>query len=178
MDKELLEWIIDEMTETRLQDICKIANVKIPGFRSIRKYPKMLIVPNLLKNKNQLFEYLKQLADDSEENSEFQGKDIQEIESSIDIENKEKTIEQIIYLITRNTLEYTNLANKTINMIKNKYNKENDSTIDKEEKNKEIQNLIKNEKKDDNMIDSEKVNSKYIVTVKCENYNFWNIYPL
>lgn len=67
MDNDLLNWIINELDEKRLQDICKKTKVKVPGFRNSQKYPKILIIPNLLKNKNELFIQLKKSADDSEE---------------------------------------------------------------------------------------------------------------
>ncbi|NOV72700.1 hypothetical protein [Clostridium beijerinckii] len=49
MEKDLINLIINELDETRLQNICKTIKVKIPGFRSTQKYPKLLMLPNLLK---------------------------------------------------------------------------------------------------------------------------------
>lgn len=177
MDKDILEWIINEMDENQLQDICKTIKIKIPGFRSVNKYPKMLIIPNLLKNKNKLFEYLKGLAGISETKKQLKDKDIIEMESLININDKEKTIEQIIYLVTQDVLEYTKLANKIINQIKYKNNTGNMSTINTENENIEIKNSIKNGKEEDSMMDNEKMINKYVVTIEEKN-GFYNIYPL
>lgn len=49
MDKDLINLIINELDETRLQNMCQRIKVKIPGFRSTQKYPKLLMLPNLLK---------------------------------------------------------------------------------------------------------------------------------
>ncbi len=35
MEKDLINWIINELDETSLQNICKTMKVKIPGFRSV-----------------------------------------------------------------------------------------------------------------------------------------------
>lgn len=163
MNKELLEWILNKMDEACLQNICKEMKIKIPGFRNFEKYPKLLIISNLMKNKNDLFNYFKKMPDVLEEEKEFNGKDIIEIESLIDIKNKRKNIIHIIYLITRDKLEYTNLASKIIN---------------KEGKNIQTDNLIKYEKKEDNMIENIKNIDKYIVNIKVENDYYYNIYPL
>lgn len=144
MDNDLLNWIINEMDETQLQDICKKTNLKIPGFRSIPKYPRLFIISSLLKNKNKLFIDLKKLADDSEEKEEFNGKDIIEIEQLIDIRNKNKTIEQITFLMTQDKLEYTNLAYEIIDRIKKKDNILDETIIDEDESH------IRYEEKSDN----------------------------
>ncbi|MBC2459083.1 hypothetical protein [Clostridium beijerinckii] len=198
MEKDLINLIINELDETRLQNICKTIKVKIPGFRSTQKYPKLLMLPNLLKKRTDVFNYLKELSDNSEERKEFQGKDIVEIESLIDIRNRKKTIEQVIYLVTQDTLEYTNLANEIIDKLKQEDNTIDNNIINEEEKNIEELNQIisikktdesellsvhgksmeiENEKNYDNMMEDKKIINKYIVEVEEKN-GFYNIYPL
>ncbi|MBE6089215.1 MAG: hypothetical protein E7206_14495 [Clostridium beijerinckii] len=198
MEKDLINLIINELDETRLQNICKTIKVKIPGFRSTQKYPKLLMLPNLLKKRTDVFNYLKELSDNSEERKEFQGKDIVEIESLIDIRNRKKTIEQVIYLVTQETLEYTNLANEIIDKLKQEDNTIDNNIINEEEKNIEELNQIisikktdesellsvhgksmeiENEKNYDNMMEDKKIINKYIVEVEEKN-GFYNIYPL
>lgn len=198
MDKDLINLIINELDEVRLQSICKTIKVKIPGFRSTQKYPKSLMLPNLLKKRTEVFNYLKDLSDNSEERKEFQGKNIVEIESLIDIRNRKKTIEQIIYLVTQDTLEYINLANEIIDKLKQEDNNIDYNIINEKEKNIEELNQIisiqktdegellsvhdksmeiENEKNYDNMMNSKKIINKYIVEVEEKN-GFYNIYPL
>lgn len=198
MDKDLINSIINELDETRLQNICKTIKVKIPGFRSTQKYPKLLMLPNLLKKRSEVFNYLKELSYNSEERKEFQGKDIVEIESLIDIRNRKKTIEQIIYLATQDTLECKNLANEIIDKLREEDNNIDDNIINEEEKNIEELNEIisiqktdesellsfngksmeiENEKNYDSTIDDKKIINKYIVEVEEKN-GFYNIYPL
>ncbi|MBE6069325.1 MAG: hypothetical protein E7211_16800 [Clostridium lundense] len=117
MDNDLLNWVMNELDEKQLQDICKNKKIKVPGFRSIQKYPKFLMIPNLLKSRIEVMAHLKDMGDQWKENSEFEGKNIIEIESLIDIRNRNKAIQQIIYLMTRDELEYKSLANKTVDKI-------------------------------------------------------------
>ncbi|NOV72701.1 hypothetical protein [Clostridium beijerinckii] len=138
------------------------------------------------------------MSDNSEERKEFQGKDIVEIESLIDIRNRKKTIEQVIYLVTQDTLEYTNLANEIIDKLKQEDNTIDNNIINEEEKNIEELNQIisikktdesellsvhgksmeiENEKNYDNMMEDKKIINKYIVEVEEKN-GFYNIYPL
>lgn len=204
MDKDSISWIINQLDEERLQGVCKILNIKIPGFRSVKKYPKTMMIPNLLRNGNEVLNYLKTFSDKSDEKREFQDKDIEQIEALIDINNKEKTIEQIIYLVTRDSLEYKNLGEKIIELTKLKNNTKNEitfddkinETVDPSSKGVIVEtmnisgidndNLASNydqntnkikDNKDDSMMKDEKAINKFIVTVEQKN-NFYNIYPL
>jgi MoxR-like ATPase len=154
MEKDLFNAIIGKLSEENLKNICKNMNLEIYGFRSIEKVPKYLIINKLMQNKNDLKKYLKKMSNESKERDEFKNKNILQIKELIDFNDKEKTLRQIIYLATRNSLECINLAGEIMNHINS--NNDND--------------LLKG--------NSYLVNrDKFIVTVE-EKGDFYNIYPL
>ncbi|RMD02677.1 hypothetical protein D9O40_05075 [Clostridium autoethanogenum] len=139
MDNNLLSWIIDQVDKEKLLNICS-EKIVISGFRDPKRAPKKCIANKLLKNKEKLFVDLKKYADKLEINDKFKDKTFEEIEKLIDIEYKNEIIELVIYLSTRSKDQYTNLANKVIDLISQKH-VETKKCID--EKNLEHENFKK-----------------------------------
>lgn len=159
MEDSLINWILNNLEQHELTGICEKINPKIPGFRNgnFKNVPKSLIISKL-KNKKSLLKIVKLTIDISKEETEFKGKNINEIKKLIDVTDKKKFLRQIIYLASSDEEVCNNLANNLIGQI------------DK------VSSYIAavNQESYDNLNQSY---DKYIVTVKYEN-GFYNIYPL
>lgn len=153
MENKLTDWIlsnVDILDENELIDIGK--EISLPGFRK-GKVP-ISIIKSKLKNKKDLFNILKQWIDKSKEKNELKYKSIDEIKNFINTLDKKKFLKQIIFLSTSEKKEYNELASSLIN--------DNELSIDIKE-----DNLSLNNKYD-----------KYIVEIKYENGQYYNMYPL
>lgn len=167
MERDLLSWLINELDEMKIQKIAKFANLKVDGFsRNLLKCPKSLLITNLLKNREDLLKGIKKLSNDLDAKRELDGKSISEIRAIIDINDKEKLLEQIIYLISKDTPECKAIINEILNNFREINTEKNISNLE-----------ITNNNRVNNMEQNQSNVDKYIVTVE-EKYGFYNIYPL
>lgn len=160
MENNLTNWILNNLGNEELVNICEELNPKIPGFRhgSFKKAPKTMIIRNLKDKKNLLIS-IKKVINISKEEDEFTEKNIAEIEKIIDTTDKEKFLKQIICLAASDIEEYNNLANNLISQTD------------------DVDNYIASVGHEYHDNSNENYH-KYIITVKYENDRFYNIYPL
>ncbi|WP_294185226.1 hypothetical protein [uncultured Clostridium sp.] len=162
MESNLINWILNNLDNERLINLCEKLNPRIPGFRrgNFKKAPRTIIIKSIIgqKNKRELSISLKSIMDLSEEEDEFKGKNIDEIRQNISTSDSKKLLKQIIYLAVCDVEEFNKLASSLVSKI--------------DENGIYTAAAIQNDYGDLNQN-----YDKYIVTVKNEN-GYYNIYPL
>lgn len=154
MDKKVFNWIINNLSKQELVHIAENKNIAIPGFiKGKIKNALKSTIQNELKKTNNLKDILKS-ANILVEKEEFKDKNIDEIKTLINFKDKTKFLKQIVFLSTSDNSEYNELANKLIT--------EDGQIIDSGK----------------NIKSPNEQYNKYIVEIKCESGQYYNLYPL
>lgn len=166
MDKNIFHWVLNEISDDQLRNICDTEKIKIPGFsKNKNNAPKQMLVKGIINSKKDFTIYLKTYFDVSKEKDELENKSVLEIEKLINYNEKDKMIKQVVYLSTCDVKEYMELADLIINKIienKNKKDEDEAKAKEQEENANKIQQLNELIKKLDSSITQLKNENKDI----------------